>query len=406
MFRYRRKLFSILILSYFLSTCIDPYYPDLKYVESLLVVDALLTNENISYLVKLSRSNVVQSSDPEMVSGALVNIRDDNGNNTLLQETAAGIYKTDSLLFRGETGRSYILSIKTAEGEEYESDPSVMYPVQDIEKITYYKDQTTSQDNGLPDKGIRLYIDTRQSDDTRFLRWIYDEWWKIIVPEPKRYDYIDQNTIVEVSQVKQTCWGNHLSDDIIIKSYDHLRTNESVRTPILFVSSTKSTRFLIRYTIEIKQLSLSENEYAYWDQMQQISAIGGDIFEKQPFPVMGNIHSKSEPDEMVLGYFQVSAVSKKRIYINSNEIADLDIPFYRYDCDRITLGPDDFVSDIGGRPPTMDQIYSMYAGDTYSFVEPVYTPQGKLSKLGFAKHVCTDCTLNGTLTRPDFWEDQ
>ena len=400
-----RKPVSLLLLVFVVMTCIDPYYPNLNFEESRLVVDALLTNENRSYSVKLSRSNVIQNSDPVMVSGALVRITDYNGVNTLLRETTEGIYKTDSLVFTGETGHSYLLSIRTAEGKEYESEPSMMYPVQELENITYYKDQATNQNSSLPDGGIRLCVNTKKSDDTRYLRWIYDEWWKIIVPEPKKYDYINDTTILEVKLLKQTCWGNHLSDDIIIKSTNSFQSSGMERIPFLFVSSTKSTRFLIRYCIEVKQLSMSENEYAYWDQMQQLSEIGGDIFEKQPFPVISNIHNTSDPDELVLGYFQVSAVSTKRIYINASDIAYLGLPFYAYDCDRLTLGPEDFISDLGD-PPSIPDIYAIYNGPTYAFIEPVFDRQGRLYKLGFAKHICADCTLSGTLTKPDFWIDQ
>jgi hypothetical protein len=55
-------------------------------------------------------------------------------------------------------------------------------------------------------------------------------------------------------------------------------------------------------------------------------------------------------------------------------------------------------------PPSFTDIYKLYSGPTYAFVEPVFTPQGKLYKLGFAKHICADCTLSGTLIKPDFWE--
>jgi Domain of unknown function (DUF4249) len=400
---WQKPLF-LMFLIFILCTCIDPYYPVLHQTKSLLVVDAMLTNDNSNCYVKLSRSNVTQDNGPEMISGAFINIRDVNGENSFFNETDEGIYKSENLLFKGETGHSYILNITTAEGEEYESEPCTMFPVQNIENLSFYKAQAISQSSNIPEEGIRLFVDTKNSDDTRFIRWVYDEWWKIIVPDPKKYDFIDEFTIPEVSQLKQTCWGNHLSDDIIIKSSYLFHANGLERIPILFVSSSLSSRFLIRYSIEVKQLSLSANEYTYWDKMKQISETGGDIFEKQAYPIMGNIHNKSDPNEMVLGYFQVSAVSKKRIYITTNEINDLDIPFYKYECDRIIIGPDDFVSDIwGGVPATLAKIYSLYAGSTYAFIEPIFTSQG--IKLAFAKHVCADCTLSGTLDKPDFWED-
>jgi hypothetical protein len=78
-------------------TCIDPFYPNISGKEALLVVDALLTNEDRSYTVKLSRTTPAQNEDPALVFGAIITISDQNGNVTKLTEATNGIYKTDSL---------------------------------------------------------------------------------------------------------------------------------------------------------------------------------------------------------------------------------------------------------------------------------------------------------------------
>ena len=41
--------------------------------------------------------------------------------------------------------------------------------------------------------------------------------------------------------------------------------------------------------------------------------------------------------ETVLGFFQVSAVKEKRLYIVPEEIKDLDLPVYSYDCERVEI---------------------------------------------------------------------
>ncbi len=71
----RYKAFLILFILGGLITCIDPYSPNLDRFESLLVVDALLTNENISNSVRLSRTINAAEDEPEMVSGAMVMIK-------------------------------------------------------------------------------------------------------------------------------------------------------------------------------------------------------------------------------------------------------------------------------------------------------------------------------------------
>ena len=399
------KSLIIFLLTGLLCTCIDPYNIEFRKSETLLVVDALLTDEENSYYVRLSRTNTIQSEDPSMVSGASVRINEIDGISVFLQETAPGIYKTDSLTFKGRIGNSYTLSIVTPEGNEYESEACLMYPGDQIEKIYYDKDQEILNNGTEIKEGIRIFIDSETNGDSRFVRWMYNESWKILVPDPKKYDYLNDSTIIE-APVRQLCWGSNTSDEIIIQSAAAGSLNKIEKKPILFIDSENSNRFLIRYSIEVKQLSLSQKEFGFWDQMKQINDAGGDIFDKQPFPVTGNIRNISNPDEPVLGYFQVSAVNKKRIYINRDEITNLEIPIYMYDCSRIVLGPDDYPPPLTpGGGVTFDKIYRMYVGPVYSFIEPFYDQIGELKKLVFAKHECADCTRTGDLKKPDFWTD-
>jgi hypothetical protein len=401
-----KKPLAFLFLTCTLCTCIDPYTPQLNKFESLLVVDAFLSDENKSCSVELSRTSEAQFYITTMVRGAEVVIRDGNGNSATLTEKKPGIYKTDSLLFRGQIGSSYTLYIKTPEGSEYESDPCIMYPVQPIDSIYFKGDQEIISSSNELAEGLRIFLDSRDSEDNKFFRWSYNEWWKIVVPEPKKYNYLNDSTFIPVNPIKQICWGNRKSDEIIILSTESAQTGLIDKKPILFIPSEKSNRLLVQYCIEVRQLSISKTEYEFWDRMKQINESGGDIFEKQPFPIISNIHNIINPDESALGYFQVSAVSMKRKYITISEVTELNVPLYKYDCARFELSPDDYPPPIApGGGMTWDKIYKMYNGPQFSFVEPVFDGFGELRKLAFAKNACTDCTLNGSLTRPDFWID-
>lgn len=401
-----RKPLVFLFLVYILSTCIDPYSPDLQQSASLLVVDALLTNENRSYIVKLSKTNVDQDTESEAVTGALVSIRDENGSNYIFMETGSGVYKSDSLLFQGETGHSYILNIKTAEGAEYESDPCIMYPVEKIERVYFSRDQEILNNGSEIREGIRLFIDSENNNDNEYYRWTYNEWWKTVAPDPKKYNYINDSTIIEVDQIKQVCWRNIESDKIMIQSTNLAQTNKIDRKPILFIAPDQSDRLLIHYYIEVKQLSLSKTEYEFWDHMQQINESGGDIFEKQPFSIVSNIHNTGNPYEQVLGYFQVSSVNRKSLYLKPRDIAEYNLPFYSYNCNRVVIGEDDYPPPLSpGAKVTFNKIYNYFVGPKYEFVEPIYNKDGELWKLVFSLPVCTDCTINGSLTKPDFWVD-
>ena len=397
-----RKPLMLVLLFLTLITCIDPFNPNLKGTTSILIVDALLTNENSSYAFKLSWTSQTQNTRPVMVTGASVTVRDKNGITANFIETEAGVYRSDSTEFTGETGNAYILAIETSEGSEYESDTCTMYSVQPIDNIYFNKDQEFINNGTEVLDGIRIYIDSENNGDGKYVRWLYTEWWKFSVPEPKKFDYIDDDDIRQVDQIKQVCYGNNLSDEITIKTTASAPTNKIEQQPILFVASDQSDRLLIQYYIEIKQLSLSKTEFEFWAHMQEINESGIDIFDKQPFSVPSNIHNKNNPAELVLGYFQVSAVEAKSIYITPDELTDLNLPVYQYECERIEVGPDDYPSSAR---MTFDKIYAAYTGSTHEFIEPVYDLRWNLTDLVFAKEMCAICTLNGTMTKPDFWID-
>ena len=377
-------------------TCIDPYSPDLDNFESLLAVDALLTDLNSSNYVYLSRTMKTADGEPEMVTGAMVLITDDAGGSTTLSEVSKGIYKTDSLVFRGETGRSYTLHIKTKDGREYASESCFMHPVQAIDSI--YITRGEELDDTEIREGIRINIDSRGESDCRYYRWKYEEWWKFEVPDPKAYNFIDDVTITEYKPIKKTCWANNKSFDIIIKS-----SETGISDPIFFIDSEKSDRLLIQYHISMMQLSISRQEYEFWESMQKVNETGGDIFDKQPFQVFGNIHSINNPEEQVLGFFQVSGTSVASRYITQSQLAGLELPRYKYDCGKIVQGPIDYVDpNLGGPLPTPTQINGWYTNAGLTFIGAYFFP-GPTAQLIFVDPLCADCTLRGSLTMPDFW---
>jgi hypothetical protein len=392
------RIVSILFLAGTLFTCIDTYTPKLEKFKSMVVVDALLTDENISNTITLSRTKQSADSTAERITGATVIIKDDLGESTILSEMTRGIYKTDSLIFRGEIGRSYKLYIKTAEGEEYESKSCLMYPLQDIDSIYYIRDQELV-DNETHD-GIRIYIDSKGDSECGYYRWTYEEWWKFTVPNPKMYDYVNDSTFLNVVPVKNTCWASNKSREINIEA-----TENKIFNPILFIASDKSDRLLIQYCIQVRQLSLSKEEYDFWDMMNKINESGGDIFDKQPFQIISNIQNINHPSEKVLGYFQVSGAKTQRKYITKSELARFSIPSYQYVCEKIEIGPEDYINPQAPVLvlPTYDQIYSWFSVDK-TFIGPVYNPDHTM-KLVFVSPICADCTLNGSLTKPDFWVD-
>lgn len=89
-----------------------------------------------------------------------------------------------------------------------------------------------------------------------------------------------------------------------------------------------------KYSIQVKQYSLNEDEYDYWEKRQRITENVGGLYDINPAALPSNLYCIENANETVLGYFGVSAVSSKRIFIRDHFTGLID----RYiDCIHDTI---------------------------------------------------------------------
>lgn len=408
----RPKSFIILFATTVLFTCIDPYTPQLKDYDSWLVVEGLLTNENTSYKIKLSMTFTGLSKSSIKVSDATIYIYDETGKGIRLNNNGNGIYSTDSTRFIGQVGKTYILKIIRYNGKEYKeykSDSCKMYPVSKIDSIYFEKNIGFTNNQSEVHQGISIYLDSKPNVESNgYFRWVDEEVWKISLPNPKMFDYITQSVIVPFKDRRQYCWRKENSSEVLINCYLPGQNNHIEKQPVCFIGSDASDRLSIQYSILVKQFSLSRKEYDFWRNLKLVSESEGDIFMSQPFPVVSNIHNVNDPEEKILGYFEVSAVAQKRKFITFKEsVIDLSLPLYNYlqNCKRYEVSPKNYASGYG-TVPTFDELYHMWTDKgIYNFIEPIYDPPGKLNKLVFAAIPCSVCDKSITINKPDYWID-
>jgi hypothetical protein len=410
MLRAKYKSAIALISVCLLCTCIDPYNPKLGSYSTLLVVDGLITDSNKSNVIKLSKTYQDQNTDPLMITNATVYITDNIGNSNYLKNGGNGIYKTDSLEFKGVSGRTYVLHIQ-ADGSDYESEPCLMEGVPEIDRIYFEKDEELVNNGTQTQQGIKIYLDSKNSDNNQFFRWEFDETWKFKIPFPKKFNFnIADSSVTVVPDVKEFCWKSRKSDEILINSINSGQSHTVKKEPLFFIASDQSDRLLIQYSILVKQYSISEKEYNFWNNLKQLNEIGGDIFSRQPFIVTSNIRNVNNPGERVMGYFQVSAVTQKRKNITKNDLVNFHLPPFRNTCVELVKEPKDYPNGFGQPPTTWAQLYTIFCGSSkYYFVEPLYgigiPGKMNLAKMVFAKPECVNCELSGTSKKPDFWVD-
>lgn len=376
------NLLPLSVLTVFLlilNSCITPFIPEITEQKELLVVQGLITDQPETYMVKLSKSDAFgEKTVFNPVTGCSVQISDDQGYNYSLNEISPGTYVTDSTVFKGETGRTYTLDIFETNGYgfiHYRSYPAEMKPVPPIDSIYYEKTvikEKTASSRGI--NGCRIYLDTRDREDScKFYRWDFSETWKLrlLFPVPN-----------------MICWISDKSDTINIKSTAAFGEARIIRHQVNYISNL-TDRLKTEYSILVNQYSMNEDEYDYWEKVQNLTSQAGGLSDIVPSSIPSNIYRVDDPGEPVLGYFSVSAKSSKRIFIKD---AFEGIVNQYSNCVTDTVWGD---GNIQGLDISVWILNDMPPG---GFGSP------RMRVLTDTKG-CADCTVRGTNKKPDFWID-
>lgn len=365
-------LVSVLLL---VNSCITQFIPRTSEDKEILVVEGLITDQPAMSSVKLSKSLPLGGkSASKTLSGCIITVSDDLGSIVNFTETEPGTY-TPPVSFLGVAGRFYTLHINSnsaTSNNKYESLPVEMKIVPPIDSI-YYEKKTLVEGDKYTKKqeGCQIFLSTQDpTNQCKFFRWEYTETWKFILPYPVK---------------NQICWVSSNSDIINIKSTTVLADDKISRYPLIFVSNL-SERLRVRYSILVHQYSLNEDEYRYWEKLQNIGEQVGGLYDIIPSSVPSNVFSLADPNEKVLGYFSVSAITAKRIFIR-DFFAGTVTPYTDYRC---------IADTIPGNGPVPDLNTSAWI-----LVQSFMPPYIVITK----DKACADCTLNGTNVKPDFWTD-
>jgi hypothetical protein len=365
----RSRIILLLPALLLINSCITQFIPKTTENKELLVVEGLITDKPGASSVKLSKSFPLGiRNDANPVTMCAVTVIDDLGNIVSFWETVKGTYVPPSD-FCGVPGRSYTLLINTNsvfENNNFVSVPMKMIPVPPIDSV-YYEKLNLNEYNGIiTQQGCQIYLNTHdESNICKYYRWEYTETWKIILP------YTVTNKI---------CYVSNNSSFINIKSTSVLAEDRINRYPLNNISNA-TDRLGVKYSILVNQYSLNEDEYLYWEKLQSFSEQVGGLYDMIPSVVPSNIFCSDDPNVKVMGYFSVSAISSKRIFIK-DRFAGVFNPYTNDACIADTV--------FGGTPvPASAWVIISNFMPTYN----VYT---------YSKG-CADCTTRGNKVPPDFW---
>ena len=369
--------FALLVL----TACTEPFSPELKESDQMLVVDGIVTDDPGPYIVKLSYSGIAN----EAVPNADVFIVEQDGDRYPLAEHSPGEYRSDPLALRGQVGKSYRLEFTLESGGEYETPFQELLDNPGVDTITAEAQLRYFDDIQREVNGYEFQITSNSSENRdHFYFWQMSATYKYAA-EYITY-FIFSDSLIPVAEPDQYnyfyCWRRDPNNPMAAGSTRGLQQKKIIRKPLLFVPGDDN-KLSLRYSLLVRQYSISEQSYEFWEGVIGQGAISTSLFNTQPYLIKGNVTNVEDSAEIVLGNFTVAGVREKRVYVNRPT--------------EFSLPPTNCILDLEGYESL--------------FLPPV--PTGEVlvtvtedSSRAIAGGGCIDCRqLGGVITPPDWWEE-
>jgi Domain of unknown function (DUF4249) len=300
-------LFILMSLSLILNSCVDSVPFVTKSEEGFLSIVGTFHNLSDTQFIKLFRSQGY-TAQPTVVSDAKITVFGNDNKSGSYEEIKPGVYALKPNILRGQAGTSYYVEIRTKDGKIYRSQPEVMpAPVKpdSISFSAYDKEELSSAEIKTKNRTLKIQINTplKIGNSDAFLRWnIEDSFEFSTVPDCSVFkttiDCFYSRKSIPTSRIALAS-----SKDLLISRADALSINETSLENF-------DLQFKKIHYWQIYQNSITENAYNYWKNIDKVSNQVGSLFDVSPAYVKGNVYNVSDPDEKVLGYFEVAGVEK------------------------------------------------------------------------------------------------
>jgi hypothetical protein len=320
---------------------------------------------------------------PRPIPGCAVEVEDDQGHVFYFSETEAGTYTRvipeDQLVIN----RKYKARIITPDGKLIESAYETLNAAAEVDSVYFALEPKLNSISGEELNGAQYYIDIKATDEVpRYFRWILEETYEYTSTGQISYMYWDTNFEPD-SMIDRwalyRCWLTQQVEGLYLSNTVNLTFNEKRRIPLHYIS-VETDRMKIRYNLLVKQYSMNESSYNYWQQNKTATEEGGGLYTGQPAQPLTNLYNVNDTTDMVVGFFWVSSKTEKRVVVpRPNDLFVPDEKCLLYEFDPLNW--------LNGPWP----IYVRIDEDTGQELVGDY--------------YCFDCQLRGgSLTPPDFWE--
>ena len=395
-------LFSIITYLSVTHSCVEPVELNTLKSEDLLVVEATLTNELKNQEIKLSRTFLLDSITPISERSANVQIVDDEQKTYSFNETSPGIY-TSTSMFAAQPNTTYQLSIITTNGKSYSSKLTQLTKISQIDNV--YAERVIN-DDGVD--GLAVYVNSyNPNGNAKYYRYEYEETYKIVAPYWNPEDLVVVEYVVppllafiDKTKEERVCFKTVYSNKIIQTETSGFIEDRVKKFPVRFIPLTNG-EISRRYSIVVSQYVQSIEAFTFYSTLNDFSGSESILSANQPGFFSGNVFSNDDPNEKVIGFFEVSSVTTfQRVYFNFDDFFRAEKRPYFTSCffsaplSDDDLGSSPLASNLNGRPPSF-KYHAINEEPNEDFPGPYL----------LVNAACGDCTRIGSNIVPDFWID-
>lgn len=398
----KRKIFytAFLLVLLLQWSCTEAFEIETLDYENVLVVESTITDEMKPQIVKLSRTSALENSEIMTENNATVTVSGSNGESfSFSQDFETGFYVSNQA-FRTQPNVSYTLTVVSNTGKRYISSAVNLPPVVEIGEL-YAEAITNPTENK---DGVQVLVNTTDpTGSSKYFRYEYEETYKIVAPNITRYyvEVVNFDPEYETYEVELTpripeeiCYSSEISTGITQASTTEFNENRVFRFPVRYLSKIDS-KIQTRYSILVKQYVQSVEAYTFYKIIKDLGNIQSLLSQGQPGYVTGNMVSEVDPEEKVLGFFEASSMTSKRIYFNYEDFGLVKPPYF-VDCEILQLDYYNTSMDYNQR----QYLYDYLVYDDYQ----VLTANSRLI-YRIVQPECSVCTSFSSNVEPDFWVD-
>lgn len=372
------------LLMLLVSSCVEPYFPEVLDAPNAFLVVNGFVNANGSTTIQLLRTqNLTDTKPPRMETGAFVTIEAENGvSYKLVEKIGSGVYIINGLTL--DTSQKYRLFIRTKQNKEYASDYVEVKTTPAIDQVTW---------KPVGDE-LQIFVSTHDPNNkTWYYRWEFEDTWHFktalttnLIFRNGRVEYRDTN-----DKPIFDCWTSETSSTIELSTSKKLNQDIISNYRLASIPYT-AEKIAIKYSTLVKQYALTRPAYEYWETLKKNTENIGTLFDPLPSQLNSNIRCLTSPGEPVIGYLSISSVQQKRMFVDRKELPEEWRTWSPY-CAQDTLLFSEADYRIYFKDGNVVPVNEVYLEDDTNPVGYTYAPRS-----------CVDCTTRGTNVKPDFWE--